>query len=105
MQSYLREFPATSSISRDVQLPEHLYRTGYTHIREVNRKLFGAEVIDKTTAVWGLDDEGESQGVYRPSGYPGVRMCLIMSVQQLISGRSFGMRAATSGTQDIKANS
>ena len=46
--------------------------TGYVNIREVNRQLFGPEVIDQTREVWGLDSEGEVNGSYRPSGYPGV---------------------------------
>ena len=47
-------------------------RTGYTNIRDDNRKIFGSDVIDRTTIVWGLDKEGELNGSYRPTGYPGV---------------------------------
>ena len=43
-------------------------------MRSVNRALFGDEIMDKTRAVWGLDEEGELRGVHRPSGYPGVRL-------------------------------
>ena len=43
-------------------------------MREVNKQLFGAHVIDKTRKVWGLDEEGEMSGSFRPSGYPGVRV-------------------------------
>ncbi|KAJ3550899.1 hypothetical protein NM688_g4973 [Phlebia brevispora] len=46
--------------------------TGYLNMREVNKTLFGADVIDKTSAVWGMDEEGEICGSYRPSGYPGL---------------------------------
>lgn len=46
--------------------------TGYVHIRETNIELFGKEVIDKTEEVYGLDEEGELKGSYRPSGQPGV---------------------------------
>ena len=28
--------------------------TGYVNIRDVNRKIFGADIIDKTDNVWGL---------------------------------------------------
>ncbi len=28
--------------------------------------------IDRTSQVWGLDEEGELKGVYRQSGHPGV---------------------------------
>ena len=46
--------------------------TGYINIRDVHRELFGADVIDRTGQVWGMDEEGEICGSYRPSGYPGV---------------------------------
>lgn len=36
------------------------------------RKLFGDETIDRTSEAWGLDEEGELRGCYRPSGHPGV---------------------------------
>lgn len=41
-------------------------------MREVNKQIFGTEVIDRTREVWGLDSEGEINGSYRPSGHPGV---------------------------------
>ena len=47
-------------------------RTGYENIREVTKKTFGAEAIDMTSEVWGLDEEGELRGSYRPTGHPGV---------------------------------
>jgi hypothetical protein len=47
-------------------------RTGYKPVRNDFRALFGAEVIDPTSEAWGLDEEGEIQGAYRPSGHPGV---------------------------------
>jgi hypothetical protein len=40
------------------------------------RGLFGDAVIDQTTTVWGVDEEGEINGCYRPSGYPGVSINL-----------------------------
>ena len=46
--------------------------TGYVNMREVNAALFGEDVIDKTVEVYGLDEDGELRGSYRPSGYPGV---------------------------------
>ncbi|KAF8911306.1 FAD/NAD-P-binding domain-containing protein [Mucidula mucida] len=48
-----------------------IFATGYRKIRESMRKVFGDEIIDRTGQVWGLDEEGELKGVYRPSGYPG----------------------------------
>lgn len=46
-------------------------------MREVNKGLFGEEVINRTKEVWGMDSEGELSGSYRSSGYPGV--CLFFS--------------------------
>ena len=48
------------------------HRTGYKYIRETSAAIFGADVIDRTSEVWGLDAEGELSGAYRPSGHPGV---------------------------------
>ena len=42
------------------------------NIRDVNEELFGKDVFDKVDQVYGLDDEGEVRGSYRPCGYPGV---------------------------------
>jgi hypothetical protein len=36
------------------------------------RGLFGDAVIDKTSIVWGVDEEGELNGCYCASGHPGV---------------------------------
>jgi hypothetical protein len=38
--------------------------------------MFGRETIERAGPIWGLDDEGELRGVYRPSGHPGVRFWL-----------------------------
>ena len=47
--------------------------TGFVHIRETNRELLGGDLIDQTEEVYGLDEEGEIKGSYRPCGHPGVR--------------------------------
>ncbi|KAL7282322.1 hypothetical protein ACG7TL_003792 [Trametes sanguinea] len=49
-----------------------IFATGFKHMREANRETFGSEVIDQTDEVYGLDEEGEIKGSYRPSGYPGL---------------------------------
>ncbi|KAJ6608145.1 hypothetical protein B0H10DRAFT_2227167 [Mycena sp. CBHHK59/15] len=36
------------------------------------RGLFGDSVIDQTSVVWGVDEEGELNGCYCPSGHPGL---------------------------------
>lgn len=43
-------------------------------MREANIELFGEDVINQTEEVYGLDEEGEIKGSYRPSGHPGVRL-------------------------------
>ena len=40
-------------------------------MRETARKLFGDELADRVHDVWGFDDEGETRGMWRPSGHPG----------------------------------
>ncbi|KAJ7616638.1 hypothetical protein FB45DRAFT_873087 [Roridomyces roridus] len=49
-----------------------LFSTGYENIRDNMRALFGDGVIDQTSPVWGIDEEGEIRGCYRASGYPGL---------------------------------
>jgi hypothetical protein len=43
--------------------------------------IFGSEVIDRAGSSWGLDQEGELIGAYRPTGQPGVRSYLRTSNQ------------------------
>ncbi|KAL5520428.1 hypothetical protein ACEPAG_9652 [Sanghuangporus baumii] len=49
-----------------------IFATGYENIRPSMEKLFGTDTIGKTSEVWGLDEEGELRGCYRPSGHPGL---------------------------------
>ncbi|KAF7353380.1 Flavin-binding monooxygenase [Mycena sanguinolenta] len=49
-----------------------IFATSSESIRDTMRGLFGDSTIDQTDAVWGLDEEGELKGVYRPSGHPGL---------------------------------
>ncbi|KAI0750787.1 dimethylaniline monooxygenase (N-oxide-forming) [Daedaleopsis nitida] len=46
--------------------------TGYLRIREASKELMGENVINQIEAVFGLDEEGEIQGSYRPCGHPGL---------------------------------
>ncbi|KAJ8517970.1 hypothetical protein ONZ45_g4911 [Pleurotus djamor] len=61
-------FTDGSSIEADAVI----FATGYHDIRDTMRDLFGDAVIDQTAPIWGLDEEGESKGSHRPSGYPGL---------------------------------
>ncbi|GJF00330.1 NAD(P)/FAD-dependent oxidoreductase [Phanerochaete sordida] len=49
-----------------------IFATGHERSREMYRRVFGEDVIDKTSDVWGLDEEVELQGCYRPTGNPGL---------------------------------
>lgn len=49
-----------------------IFATGYINVREHSRKILGDETIDRTGPVYGLDEEGELQGSYRPTGHPGL---------------------------------
>jgi cation diffusion facilitator CzcD-associated flavoprotein CzcO len=43
--------------------------TGYSNMKDTARHVFGDEVADKLNPVWGLDDEGEFNAIWRPSGH------------------------------------
>ncbi|GLB34118.1 putative L-lysine 6-monooxygenase (NADPH-requiring) [Lyophyllum shimeji] len=49
-----------------------IFATGYDSIRDTAKDTFGEETIECTSHVWGLDEEGELRGCYRPSGHPGL---------------------------------
>ncbi|WP_104107732.1 NAD(P)/FAD-dependent oxidoreductase [Nocardioides sp. 616] len=57
-----------SSLEADVIV----FATGYKGMLETARRLLGDEVADRCGPVWGLDEEGELQGVWRRSGYDGL---------------------------------
>lgn len=45
--------------------------TGFADLRATARRILGPSV-DRTGPVWGLDDEGELRGTWRPTGHPGL---------------------------------
>jgi hypothetical protein len=47
-----------------------VFATGYPNMREHVRHVVGDEVADTLSEVWGLDDEAEIRGIFRPSGHP-----------------------------------
>lgn len=47
-----------------------IFATGYRPVRENQVRIFGEETIQRAGPMWGLDDEGELNGVYRPTGHP-----------------------------------
>ena len=56
-------------------------------MRESNATLLGEDEVKQTDEVYGLDEEGEIKGSYRPSGYPGVRKVSETHEFMLISSR------------------
>ncbi|KZT03172.1 FAD/NAD-P-binding domain-containing protein [Laetiporus sulphureus 93-53] len=49
-----------------------VYATGYIDPRESLKDTFGADVIEQTSLLWGLDEENEIKGSFKRSGYPGL---------------------------------
>jgi len=49
-----------------------VFATGYGNVREVIGRLFGDDVRERCTDVWGVDDQGELQSVWRHSGQDGL---------------------------------
>ncbi|RLL95775.1 hypothetical protein CFD26_105750 [Aspergillus turcosus] len=45
--------------------------TGYDNMRTTVRKVLGDRVADRCRDVWDLDEEGEINAMWRPSGHPG----------------------------------
>ncbi|KAL3470485.1 hypothetical protein BJX99DRAFT_267399 [Aspergillus californicus] len=45
--------------------------TGYENMHESVRRVLGDHVADRCKQVWGLDEEGEINTIWRPSGHPG----------------------------------
>ncbi|KAL5049810.1 hypothetical protein BDW71DRAFT_175525 [Aspergillus fruticulosus] len=45
--------------------------TGYDNMRTTVRKTLGNQIADRLRDVWDLDEEGELNAMWRPSGHPG----------------------------------
>ncbi|GJE96957.1 NAD(P)/FAD-dependent oxidoreductase [Phanerochaete sordida] len=80
-----------------------IFATGYELIRSVNKRTFGEDIIDRTSEVWGFDEECEIQGCFRPTGHPGLWYavgdffnCRFMSKQLAIL-----IKAAELGLYDV----
>ena len=66
-------FTATGVVYSDgteAQADIVVFATGWPNMRDTIRPIVGDEVADGLTTVWGLDDQGEIKGVFRPSGHP-----------------------------------
>jgi len=49
-----------------------VFATGYGDPRDSMQAICGPEVADKVVPLWRLDEEGQSSGVWRPSGHDGL---------------------------------
>ena len=60
-------------------------------------ELFGEDVLGRTDQEWGLDEEGEINGSYKPCGLPGVSLVMLFLVDNADHRRtySFGLPQAT----------
>ncbi|KIJ23646.1 hypothetical protein M422DRAFT_39511 [Sphaerobolus stellatus SS14] len=61
-------FKDGSTLDADVVI----FATGYEPIKNTVHEIFGEDIANTVTPVWGLDEEGESIRGYKPSGHPGL---------------------------------
>jgi cation diffusion facilitator CzcD-associated flavoprotein CzcO len=47
-----------------------VFATGWPNMRDTLRPVVGDDVADGLTTVWGFDEQGEINGLFRPSGHP-----------------------------------
>ncbi|KAJ6493410.1 FAD/NAD-P-binding domain-containing protein [Mycena sanguinolenta] len=69
----IARFTRNSAVFTDgssLEIDAVVFATSNESIRDTMRGLFGDAVMDQTSVVWGVDEEGELNGCYRPSGYP-----------------------------------
>lgn len=75
MNAGVERFTATSLLLTDGSMLDAdlvVLGTGYKNMRETARRLLGAAEADRCDPVWGLNDDGEMRGVWRPTGHPGL---------------------------------
>lgn len=63
-----------------------VFATGYTGLRDYVTPILGEKVMAEVGPIWGLDEEGEIRGAYRPSGHPK----LWFTAGGLLESRRFG---------------
>lgn len=62
------EFADGSKLEAD----EIVFATGYQNMRTQARLIFGDEVADRVSDVWGFNEEGEFKTMWQKSGHPGL---------------------------------
>ena len=97
-----QSFPHFPSPFADIRVCLGSYRTGHRSMRDSNAEMLGEDVMCKTGPVFGLDEEGELNGSYRPCGHPGVRRTWFrltlrrMAYARFVRCDSCGLRRGTS---------
>ncbi|KAJ4368433.1 hypothetical protein N0V83_006790 [Neocucurbitaria cava] len=56
----------------ELEADEIVFATGYQNMRSQARLIFGDEVADRVSDVWGFNDEGEFRTMWQKSGHPGL---------------------------------
>lgn len=62
------EFADGSKLEAD----EIVFATGYQNMRTQAQQIFGNEVADQCSDVWGLNEEGEFRCIWQKTGHPGL---------------------------------
>lgn len=55
-----------------LEADEIVFATGYQNMRTQARQIFGNEVADRVSDVWGFNEEGEFRTMWQKSGQPGL---------------------------------
>jgi cation diffusion facilitator CzcD-associated flavoprotein CzcO len=55
-----------------LEADEIVFATGYQNMRTQARLIFGDEVADRVSDVWGFNEEGEFRTMWQKSGHPGL---------------------------------
>ena len=98
MQSFSR---ACSDLSVILSFADGGCSTGYELVKEVNKRTFGEDVIDRISDGWGLDAECEIQGAYRPTGHPAVSHSFPIKDATMLRLDSSGTPSATSSVAEL----
>lgn len=68
----LTETGAKFADGRTIDADVVVYATGFGDFKLALRKMFSEEVVAQTRGFWGVNGEGEINGVWRGSGHPGL---------------------------------
>ncbi|RFU29280.1 hypothetical protein B7463_g7071, partial [Scytalidium lignicola] len=68
--SAIKDHSVVFADGREAEADEIIFATGYQNMRSTTRKIFGDEIAESVDDVWGLDEEGELRGMWRPTRHP-----------------------------------